>query len=213
MSGPVPYPESTPPQGFPPHHGQPPGPPLAGPFPGSYPGTLPPPVQYPKRRPVRLIVTAVAAVAVIAAVTGAVLTFSDTVAGGDDEPAAAMTADNVRPAIQGFLDALTDGDDQAIARHALCGLYDAVKDRNSDLALADLSSDAFRKQFAKVEVTSVDKVVPWSTSQAQALFTMRVVEPGSARGSAEAGSEIQVVAQLLQSEDEMFVCSYVQRSS
>lgn len=195
MSGPVPYPESTPPQGFPP-------------FPNTYPGTLPPPVPYPKRTPWKALAAVGAAVAVIAAVTGAVLAF----AGGDDTPAA-MNTENVRPALQGFLDALTDGDDEAVARHALCGLYDAVTDRNSDLALADLSSDAFRKQFAEVEVTSVDKVVPWSTNQAQALFTMRVVAPGSGRGSADAGSEIQVVAQLLQSDDEILVCSYVQRSS
>jgi len=39
------------------------------------------------------------------------------------------------------------------------------------------------------------------------------VAPGSGRGSADAGSEIQVVAQLLQSDDEILVCSYVQRSS
>jgi hypothetical protein len=165
-------------------------------------------VQYPKRKPWRLIVTAVATVAVIAAVIGTVLAVS----GGDDRPSATMTADNVRPAIQGFLDALTDGDDQAIARHSLCGLYDEVSDRDSDLVVADLSSDAFRKQFTKVEVTSVDKVVPWSTNQAQALFTMKVVEPGTGRASSDAGTEIQVVAQLLQSGDEILVCSYVQRT-
>lgn len=195
MSGPVPYPESTPPQGFPP-------------FPGAYPGTLPPPVQYPKRTPWKAIAAVGASVAVLAAVAGAVLVL----AGTDDAPVA-MNTENVRPAIQGFLNALTDGDDEAIARHALCGLYDAVDDRNSDLALADLSSDAFRKQFSEVEVVSVDKVVPWSTNQAQALFTMAVIAPGSGRGSADAGSEIQVVAQLLQSDDEILVCSYVQRSS
>ena len=196
MSGPVPYPESTPPQGFPP-------------FPGAYPGTLPPPVQYPRRTPWKAFAAVGAAVVAVAAVTGAVLVFS----GGQDTTPVAMNTENVRPAIQGFLDALTDGDDEAIARHALCGLYDAVTDRNSDLALADLSSDAFRKQFTEVEVTSVDKVVPWSTNQAQALFTMTVVGPGSGRGSADAGSQIQVVAQLLQSDDEILVCSYVQRSS
>lgn len=195
MSGPVPYPESMPPQGF-------------TPFPGAYPGALPPPVPYRKRTPWKAIAAVGAAVAVIGGVTGAVLAFS----GEDDEMPVTMNSENVRPAIQGFLDALTDGDDEAIARHALCGLYDAVDDRNSDLALADLSSDAFRKQFSEVEVTSVDKVVPWSTNQAQALFTMTVVTPGTGRGSADAGSEIQVVAQLLQSDREILVCSYVQRA-
>ena len=66
--------------------------------------------------------------------------------------------------------------------------------------------------LARVEVASVDKVVPWSTSQAQALFTMRVAEPGTGRGAAEAGTEIQAVAQLLQLDDEILVCSYVQRT-
>ncbi len=57
-------------------------------------------------------------------------------------------------------------------------------------------------------MTSVDKMVPWSTNQAQALFTMTVVAPGGGRGSADAGAEMQVVAQLLQSDDEILVCSY-----
>lgn len=208
MSGPVPYPESTPPQGFPPNQGPLFAPPPAGPFPGPYPGAMPPPVQYPKRKPVRLILAAVAAVVLVAAAIGAVLVIS----AAEDEPAAALNPDTAKTAIQGFLDALTDGDDQAIARHALCGLYDAVDDRSSDLALADLTSDAFRKQFTKVEVISVDKLVPWSTSQAQALFTMQVVAPGSGRGAPKIGSELQVVAQLLQSDDEILVCSYVQRA-
>lgn len=200
MSGPVPYPESTPPQGIP---GIPP-------FAGTYPGALPPPVPYPKRNRWRVVLlAAVGAVAVIAVTIGAVLGLS----GRDDEAPVAMNAENVRPAIQGFLDALTDGDDEAIARNTLCGLYDAVEDRNSDLALADLSSDGFRKQFLEVEVTSVDKVVPWSTNQAQALFTLTVVQPGTGRGAPEAGTRIQVVAQLLQSDDQILVCSYVQRAS
>ena len=51
---------------------------------------------------------------------------------------------------------MTNGDDETVARHTLCGLFDAVKERRSDLALAGLSSDAFRKQFSQAEVTSVD---------------------------------------------------------
>ena len=86
-------------------------------------------------------------------------------AAGNSTTAAAKTA------IQGYLDALPNGDDETIARNTLCGLYDAVKDRKSDLALANLSSDAFRKQFASAEVTSIDKIVFWSPNQAQVLFT------------------------------------------
>ena len=57
-------------------------------------------------------------------------------------------------------------------------MYDAVRDRRSDQALAKLSSDAFRKQFSEAQVTSIDKIVYWSHYQAQVLFTMRV-EPAT----------------------------------
>lgn len=198
MSGPVPYPESPPPQGFPPPPGQ---------FSAAYPGTLPPPVPYPRNNRRRYVVAGIVAAAVIAVVAGTAVAL----AGGEDEPAP-MTAQRVQPAIQGFLDALADGDVETIARNSLCGLYDEVDNRESDLTLAELNADGFDKQYGRVEVASVDKVVPWSTSQAQALFTMRVAEPGTGRGAAEAGTEIQAVAQLLQLDDEILVCSYVQRT-
>ena len=53
-------------------------------------------------------------------------------------------------------------------------MFDAIKDRKSDMALARLASDAFRKQFAQAEVTSIDKIVLSSAYQAQVLFTMKV---------------------------------------
>jgi hypothetical protein len=211
MSGPVPYPEATPPQGFPPfppNQGYPAPPPLAGPFPGSYPGTLPPPVQYRKRKPWRSILISVGVVAVTAGSVGAALTLT----GRSAEPATGLTAETAQPAIQDFLDALATGDDQTVARHTLCGLYDEVSDRSSDLALADMAGEAFRKQFREVEVVGIDKLVPWSTSQAQALFTLRVIAPGSGRASLESGTEMQAVAQLLQQDDQVLVCSYVQRT-
>lgn len=202
MSGPVPYPDSPAPQGFPPNPSTPPGQ-----FAGAYPGTLPPPVPYPKNNRRRWIVAGVAGAVVIAAVAGTAIALTG---GGDEQPP--MTAQTVQPAIQGFLDALADADVEGIARHTLCGLYDAVDDRKSDLALAELNADGFAKQYGRVEVASIDKLVPWSADQAQALFTMRVTEPGSGRGAAEAGSEMQAVAQLLQTDDEILVCSYVQRT-
>ncbi|MGW0162337.1 Rv0361 family membrane protein [Mycobacterium sp. NPDC003323] len=201
MSGPVPYPESVPPQGF-----SPPGPP-PGQFSATYPGTLPPPVPYPRNRKRRYLVAGLGAAVVIAAVGATVWAVNS----GTDEPAP-MSAQSAQPAIQGFLDALADADVERIARHTLCGLYDEVDDKKSDLALAELNADGFAKQYGRVEVTSIDKLVPWSTSQAQALFTMRVTEPGRGRGAAEAGTEMQAVAQLLQSGDEVLVCSYVQRT-
>ena len=89
---------------------------------------------------------------------------------GDSAPEK-LTSASAQSAIQNYLDALQRGDTEEIARHTLCGLFDAVKEKRSDLALADLSSDAFRKQFGKAEVTSIDKMVFSSPYQAQVLFT------------------------------------------
>jgi len=112
-------------------------------------------------------------------------------------------------AIQSYLDALQHRDTEAIARGALCGIYDAVRDRRSDQAVAKLSSDAFRKQFSEARVTSIDKIVYWSDYQAQVLFSMRV-QP--ADGSS-ARSEVQGVAQLLSQHNQIVVCSYVLRTA
>lgn len=201
MSGPAPYPDSPPPQGFPP----PSGPPGPGQF--GYPGALPPPVPYPRNDRRRNLVIGAVAVAAVAVIAGAAVVLR-----GSDAGQQPMTAQTVQPAIQGFLDALADGDLEAIARHTLCGLYDEVADRKSDLALAELNADGFEKQYGRVEVTSIDKLVPWSTNQAQALFTMRVTESGRGRGAVPVGTDMQAVGQLLQFDDEILVCSYVQRT-
>lgn len=187
------FPPPGPPQGFPPHQVS-----------ASYPGTLPPPVQYPKRRRWPLVA---AVVAVVAAAVGIVVL----VAGrkGADQPITAATA---KPAIQQFLDALADGDEQTIARHTLCGLYDAVRNRDSDLALADMSGDAFRKQYKHVDVTSIDKIVYLSPTQAQVLFTLKGTPAPSGRMSAPGPTERQAVAQVLAQDNQILVCSYVQRT-
>ncbi|HEX2214872.1 MAG TPA: hypothetical protein VHH12_15755, partial [Mycobacterium sp.] len=135
-------------------------------------------------------------------------------AGGADEPvrAGALTDESAKAAIQEYLDALTNGDDETVARHTLCGLFDAVKEKRSDLALAGLSGDAFRKQYTSAEVTSIDKMVMPSPHQAQVLFTMRVnPASGSRRGQTEPGDQ-QAVAQLLANGDEVLVCSYLPRT-
>ena len=95
-----------------------------------------------------------------------------------------------------------------IARNTLCGMYDAVRDRRSDLALAQLSSDTFRDQYDGATVTSIDKLVFLSTYQAQALFTMRV----QSTGSRSQQSEEQGIAHLLLQDDHIFVCQYLLRS-
>lgn len=177
--------------------------------PSAYPGMLPPPVQYRKRKRWPIVAGAVAAVAVIGAVVAALV-----FAGGGDEPvrSGALTDASAKAAIQEYLDALTNGDDETVARHTLCGLFDAVKEKRSDLALAGLSGDAFRKQYTSAEVTSIDKMVMPSPHQAQVLFTMRVTPAsGSRRGQTEPGDQ-QAVAQLLAHGDEVLVCSYLPRT-
>jgi ketosteroid isomerase-like protein len=177
--------------------------------PSAYPGMLPPPVSYRKRKRWPIVAGALAAVAVIAAIVAAIV-----LAGGRDESprSGALTDDSAKAAIQEYLDALTNGDDETVARHASCGFFDAVKEKRSDLALASLSGDAFRKQYSSAEVTTIDKVVSPSPNQAQVLFTMRVTPAsGSGRGQSDS-DEQQAVAQLLTQNNEILVCSYLPRT-
>jgi hypothetical protein len=209
--GPQMYPGSFPHQPFP----QQPG--AAQPYPenavdpSGYPGMLPPPVQYPKRRRWRLVAAVLLAIAVVAAaVTGIVFA----VRGDKTTSTAALTPASAKTAIQTYLDALSHGDDETVARHTLCGLFDAVKERRSDLALASLSSDAFRRQFSRAEVTTIDKMVFWSPNQAQVLFTMRVAPASrSSRNTPPPSQEEQGVAQLLAQDNQVLVCSYLLRAA
>ena len=175
--------------------------------PSAYPGMLPPPIPYPKRSRWRAVLGALVAIAVVAAAVVAIVL----VVRSDDDSAAAtsLTTASAKTAIQDYLDALQRGDVEEIARHTLCGLFDAVKESKSDLALADLSSDAFRKQFSKADVTSIDKMVFSSPYQAQVLFTMRVTPAGSR--SQPPPREEQAVAQLLAQDNQVLVCSYLLR--
>jgi hypothetical protein len=167
---------------------------------------LPPPLPYPKPRRRRLLVGGAVALLVIVAVAAAILRASHrapVTATGAFSDAMATSA------IQSYLDALEHRDTEVIVRNALCGIYDAVRDRRSDQAVAKLSSDAFRKQFSEARVTSIDKIVYWSDYQAQVLFSLRV-QP--ATGSSTR-SEVQGVAQLLSQHNQTLVCSYVLHSA
>ncbi len=182
------------------------------PFPAthaSYPGPLPPqPPQasYPKPRRRRLIIGILVAVAVVAAITAAIVYGVRT---NGANTGSAFSEGSAKTAIQGYLDALAHRDVETIARNALCGLYDGVHDRRSDQALAKLNSDAFRKQFSEVEVTSIDKIVYLSQYQAQVVFSMRV---SPANGGPMRG-DLQGVAQLLFQRNQILVCSYVLRTA
>jgi len=201
------YPEAFPQQSYPP----------AQPYPDggintTYPGTLPPPVQYPPRKRRNWIIAAVAASAVVAMV-GVIAAVALT--GGRDQQSSGgpLSETSAQAAIQNYLDALSNGDDETVARNTLCGLFDAAKERRADLALAGLSSKAFRRQYSSAEVTSIDKMVSWSPSQAQVLFTMRVEPSRSPRGNTPQDDEEQAIAQLLSIDDEVLVCSYLPRTT
>ena len=209
MAGPYPPQYGPGPVGAPaPHPGPPqqyPDNPLAPPI---YPGMLPPPIPYPKRSRWRpILVTLVALAAVAAAVAATVLVMRS----DENSTPERLTTESAQTAIQDYLNALQRGDVETIARHTLCGLFDAVKEKKSDLALADLSSDAFRRQFSAADVTSVDKMVFSSPYQAQVLFTMRVTLAGS-RTQPPPKVQEQAVAQLLAQDDQVLVCSYLLRA-
>ena len=177
--------------------------------PGTYPGPLPaqaPQASYRKPRHQRLMIGILVAVALVAATTAAIVYGVRT---NRANTGGAFSEGSVKTAIQGYLDALAHRDIDTIERNALCGIYDGVRDRRSDQALAKLSSDAFRKQFSEVEVTSIDKLVYWSQYQAQALFTMKM-SPGT--GGPMRG-QMQGVAQLLFQRNQILVCSYVLRTA
>jgi hypothetical protein len=196
-AGPQMYPESIP-QPYPEN------------VPSAYPGMLPPPVHYPKRRRWLVVTAAVVAVVVVAALVTAIVLGTR-----GDKPASSgtLTESSAKSAIQEYLDALTKGDDETVARHTLCGLYDSVKERRSDLALAGLTSEAFRKQYSRAEVSSVDKMVVWSPNQAQVLFTMKVAPASGSSRDQQPRKEEQAVAQLLSQNNEILVCSYLPRTA
>ncbi|MGI9123955.1 MAG: Rv0361 family membrane protein [Mycobacterium sp.] len=180
----------------------------AYPYPSGYPGPLPPPVGYstPPRRGRPLLWTLLG-LGLVAALVAAALVFG----GGRGGTGASGFGDAAaKTAIQNYLTALSDGDTEAVARNNLCGMFDAIKDRKSDLALARLASDAFRKQFNQAEVISIDKVVLNSSYQAQVLFTMKVAPAVTSRKTRE---EVQGVAQLLRQDNQLLVCSYLLRTS
>lgn len=221
MAGPIPPHQQVGAQGQPPSgqpaysepypdepYGAASSPPPMGPYPGVYPGALPPPVPYGKPRRRKAVWFSLLALVLVIVAVVAVLTLRT------EKPAAtatgAFTDSATKTSIQNYLTALSNGDTETVARNNLCGMFDGVKDRKSDLALARLASDAFRRQFTGAEVSSIDAIVPWSNYQAQVLFTMQVAPSSGARGSR---SEEQGVAQVLRSGNQLLVCSYLLRTA
>jgi hypothetical protein len=173
-----------------------------------YPGMLPPPVPYPSRRRWRLIAAILLVVVVLVAASTAIVYSVSAGSGSSSRVGGQLSEASAKAAIQNYLDAMLKGNTETVARNSLCGLYDSIKDRRSDQALARLSSETFRKQFSQVNVTSIDKMVFLSTYQAQVLFSMQVVP--LARGSKQ--HEEQAVAGLLSQDGNVLVCTYLPRS-
>jgi hypothetical protein len=205
MAGP--YQQYSDPQLSPPNYSEPDP---SRPYPAAasvYPGMLPPPVPYPTRRRWRLVVAILLVLAVVAGTTTAIVYAVDADS-GTTTVGGTLTETSAKSAIQNYLDAMLRGNTETVARNSLCGLYDSIKDRRSDQALARLSSETFRKQFSQANVTSIDKMVFLSTYQAQVLFSMQVVP--LARGSKQ--HEEQAVAGVLYQDGNVLVCTYLPRS-
>jgi len=180
----------------------------AYPYPGGYPGPLPPPVNYPASpRRGRALLWALLGLLLVAALVAAALTFGGGRAG---QGSAGFTNAATKDAIQNYLTALSDRDTETVAENNLCGMFDAITDRRSDLALARLASDAFRSQFSRAEVVSIDKIVLSSAYQAQVLFTMNVSPASLSRNDRE---QEQGVAQILRQDNRLLVCSYLLRTT
>ena len=181
----------------------------AGPPPASYPAPQAP-AQYPNqgenRRSRRLLIGALLAIALVAALTTAIV-YGVRTNGANTN--GTFSEGSAKTAIQSYLTALAHRDVEVIVRNSLCGIYDAVKDKRSDQALAKLSSDAFRKQFTDVEISTIDKIVYLSPYQAQVLFSMQVTP---ANGGPPRG-QVQGIAQLLFQHGQILVCSYVLRTA
>jgi hypothetical protein len=131
---------------------------------------------------------------------------ADDIPDAEDEKPPADAVKGIAGRVTETVGILTD-DDETIARNASCGLFDEIKDRQADMSLANLASDAFRRQYKSAEVDTIDKVVTWSPTQSQVLFTMKVQ---AARTSG--GAERQAIAQILTQGDDTLVCSYLPRT-
>lgn len=189
----LPYPDLPADGAVPPLVGFPPPPPAPGP--------------QPKRRLTGLLLGGGVVIALIAALTTAAIMYA--ARGHRITSGGAFSETSTKAAIQHYLDALEHRDIDTIARNTLCGIYDGVRDRQSDQALAKLSSDAFRKQYSRAAVTSIDKIVYWSPDQVQALFTTDVTLATGGPPRAQ----VQGVAQLLAQDGQILVCSSILRTA
>jgi hypothetical protein len=145
---------------------------------------------------------------VVVAAAAAAIVYAVNVGPKSSNTTGRVSESSAKTAIQDYLDALLDGDTETVARNAGCGLYDAVNEKRSEQAVARLTSQSFRKQFSKAEVSRIDKMVFLSENQTQVLFTMRVVPVIRAVRERDE----QATATLLSADGRLYVCQYLLRS-
>jgi len=101
-----------------------------------------------------------------------------------------------------------------VARNTLCGLFDAAEEPRADLALAGLSSDAFRRQHSSAEVTSDRQDgVRGLPRRLRCCSRCGWSQRAGPRGNQPQNDEEQAIAQLLSIDDEILVCSYLPRTT
>ncbi|MFA4083841.1 hypothetical protein [Mycobacteroides salmoniphilum] len=168
------------------------------PYPGLPP--MPPPVDYPERKrklPAWLAPAVVVAALVVLALLLGLLTKNS---GVSHRPSEAK----IEQTIQGYLDAMAKLDIVTLARNAGCGLYDAVRDKDTDDTIVRANAQQFVATFGTATVKSIDKIVYFSEYQLKVLFTAT----SHKRKDAPQGQ-----AELLINEGKIYVCSAYMRGA
>jgi hypothetical protein len=161
---------------------------------------MPPPVDYPDRK--RKVPGWLAPAAVVAAlvVLALLLGFLTRNSGVSHRPSEAK----IEQTIQGYLDAMAKLDIVTLARNAGCGLYDAVRDKDTDDTIVRANAQQFVNTFGTATVKSIDRIVYFSEYQLKVLFTAT----SQKRKDAPQGQ-----AELLINDGKIYVCSAYMRGS
>lgn len=161
---------------------------------------MPPPVDYPERKrkvPGWLVPAAVVAALVVLALLLGLLTKNSGVSHRPSET-------KIQQTIQGYLDAMAKLDTVTLARNAGCGLYDAVRDKDTDDTIVRANAQQFVSTFGTATVKSIDKIVYFSEYQLKVLFTAQ---------SQKRKDTPQGQAELLINDGKIYVCSAYMRGA
>ncbi|MUM18607.1 hypothetical protein FZI91_12785 [Mycobacterium sp. CBMA271] len=168
------------------------------PYPGLPP--MPPPVDYPERKRKAPRWLAPAAVVATLVVLALLLGFLTKNSGVSHRPSEAK----IQETIQGYLNAMAKFDTVTLARNAGCGLYDAVRDKDTDDTIVRANAQQFVSTFGTATVKSIDKIVYFSEYQLKVLFTA---------SSQKRKDTPQGQAELLINDGKIYVCSAYMRGA